>query len=77
MNTSIHIPKELSDRLNLYLQYNKMPKNRFIVEAIEKLLNEKETGTSWHPDILNWQGIPEFELEKDEDFYLPSREEIF
>ncbi len=77
MNTSIHIPEELSDRLNLYLQYNKMPKNRFIVEAIEKLLNEKENGEAWHPDILNWQGIPEFELDLDEDFYLPPREEIF
>ena len=77
MNTSIHIPKELSDRLNIYLQYNKMPKNRFIVEAIEKLLDEKEDNTAWHPDILNWQGIPEFELERDEDFCLPSREDIF
>ena len=54
-----------------------MPKNRFIVEAIEKLLEEKENGVGWHPDILNWQGIPEFELNRDEDFCLPSREEIF
>jgi hypothetical protein len=77
MNTSIHIPQELSDRLQLYLQYNKVPKNRFIVEAIEKLLDERETGLGWHPDILNWQGIPEFELETDRDFCLPSREEIF
>ena len=77
MNTSIHIPKELSDRLKTYLQHNQIPKNRFIVEAIEKLLDEKETGMAWHPDILSWKGIPEFELETDRDFYLPSREELF
>lgn len=77
MNTSIHIPQELSDRLQLYLQYNKVPKNRFIVEAIEKLLDERETGLAWHPDILNWEGIPEFELETDRDFCLPSGEELF
>ncbi len=76
MNTSIHIPKELSDRLNTYLKYNKMPKNKFIVEAIEKTLNEKEDKEAWHPDILNWQGLPEFELDR-EDFFLPSGEEIF
>lgn len=77
MNTSIYIPQELSDRLKLYLQYNKVPKNRFIVEAIEKLLDERETGLAWHPDLLNWEGIPEFELETDKDFYLPSGEDIF
>ncbi len=76
MNTSIHIPKELSDRLNTYLKHNKMPKNKFIVEAIEKTLNEKEDKEAWHPDILNWQGVPEFEVDR-EDFYLSSREEIF
>ncbi len=77
MKISVQIPKELSDRLNLYLQCNKVPKNKFIVEAIEKLLDEREDGKVWHPNILNWQGIPEFEWERDEDFCLPSREEIF
>ena len=32
---------------------------------------------AWHPDILNWQGIPEFELETDKDFCLPSGEDMF
>ena len=54
-----------------------MPKNKFIVEAIKKLLNKRKTATAWQSDILNWQGIPEFELEQDKDFYLPSREEFF
>ncbi len=76
MNTSIHIPKELSDRLNTYLKHNKMSKNKFIVKAIEKTLNEKEDKEAWHPDILNWLGVPEFEVDR-EDFFLSSREEIF
>ena len=77
MNTSIQIPQEPSDRLHLYLQYNKVSKNQFIVEAIEKLLNERETGLGWHHDLLNWEGIPEFELETDKEFCLPSPKEIF
>ncbi|WP_019505049.1 hypothetical protein [Pleurocapsa sp. PCC 7319] len=79
MNTSIHIPKKLSDRLNTYLKHNKIPKNKFIVEAIEKTLNEREDKEAWHPDILSWKGVAgvEFDLEIDRDFLLPSREEIF
>lgn len=79
MNTSIHIPKELSDRLNTYLKHNKVSKNKFIVEAIEKTLDEKQDKEAWHPDILNWEGIPEveFDLELDRDFLLPSREDVF
>ena len=77
MNTSVHIPQELSDRLNLYLKQHKMPKNRFIVEAIAKALEEKEDKEAWHPDILNWKGVPEFELQRDENFFLASCEEIF
>ncbi|MEM8673910.1 MAG: hypothetical protein AAGF83_08565 [Cyanobacteria bacterium P01_G01_bin.67] len=61
INTSVHIPKELSDRLNRYLKHHKIPKNKFIVEAIKKTLDEQEDRTSWHPDLLNWQGVPEFE----------------
>lgn len=76
MNTSVHIPQELSDRLNLYLQQHKMPKNRFIVEAISQALDAKENKEAWHPDILNWEGVPEFELERDENFLLSDREEI-
>jgi len=77
MNTSIHIPKELSDRLNTYLKFHEMPKNKLIVRAIEEFLESRENEDGWHPDILNWQGVSEVELETDRDFCLPSREEIF
>ena len=79
MNTSVHIPKELSDRLNTYLKHNKISKNRFIVEAIEKTLDEREDKEAWHRDLLNWEGVPgvEFELELDRDFLLSSGEDVF
>ena len=76
MNTSVHIPKELSDRLNTYLKQNKMPKNKFIVEAIKKTLNELEDKQAWHPDILNWQGVPEFEAGSLDEGLLPMRENV-
>ena len=79
MNTSVHIPKVISDRLDTYLRYHKTSKNKVIVEAINKFLTEQEDVDAWNPDILNWQGVPEleFELETDRDFLLPSREQIF
>ena len=79
MNTSVHIPKAISDRLNAYLKYHQTSKNKVIVEAIDKFLTEQEDVDAWHPDILNWQGVPEveFDLETDRDFLLPSREQIF
>ena len=79
MNTSVHIPKAISDRLNAYLKYHQTSKNKVIVEAIDKFLTEQEDVDAWHPDILNWQGVPEveFDLETDRDFILPSREQIF
>lgn len=79
MNTSVHIPKDVSDRLSIYLKRHSVSKNRVIVEAIDKFLGEKEIEDAWHPDILDWEGVPEvaFDLEVDRDFLLPSREDIF
>lgn len=78
MNTSIHIPQELSDRLETFLYHNKIPKNRFFVEAIEHELKRREIEGSWHPEILNWEGVEGAEeLELDRDFLLPNREELF
>lgn len=77
MNISIHIPAELSDRLNTYLKFHQMPKNKLIVQAIKEFLESRENEDTWHPDILNWQGVPEFNLETDRDFCLLSREEVF
>jgi hypothetical protein len=77
MNTSIHIPEEISDRLNTYLKCHKIPKNKLIVKAIEEFLDKQEE-TQWYEDIFNWQGVPgvEFDLELDRDFLLPSREDV-
>ncbi len=77
MNTSIHIPEDISDRLNTYLKYHKIPKNKLIVKAIAEFLDKQEQA-QWHEDILNWQGVPgvEFDLDVDRDFLLPSREDV-
>ena len=77
MNTSIYIPPSLADRLETYLDNNRIAKNRFFVEAIEHELKRREEKGSWHPEILNWQGVEGVEdLELDRDFLLPSREDI-
>jgi hypothetical protein len=78
MNTSIHIPKDISDRLNTYLKHHKLTKNKLIVKAIEEFLEKEEQSRGRHEDIFNWQGVPgvEFELELDRDFLLPSKEDI-
>ncbi|MEN9870776.1 MAG: hypothetical protein RLZZ171_1764 [Cyanobacteriota bacterium] len=77
MNTSLHIPKKLSDRLNIFLQSRKISKNKLIVKAIEEYLNKQEN-TQYRRDILDWSGFPEleFDLELDRDFLLPTREDI-
>jgi hypothetical protein len=76
MNTSIHIPGDLNDRLIAYLNYSKLSKNKFIVQAIEKSLNELENQDLWHPNIINWQGVPEFEAGSLDEDLLPLREDI-
>lgn len=77
MNTSVHIPKHLSDRLDTFLYHNALSKNRFLVEAIEHELERREEKGAWHPDILNWEGVEGVEdLELDRDFLLPPREEL-
>lgn len=77
MNTSVHIPKNLSDRLKTYLYYNRIPKNRFLVEAIEHELERREEESAWHPDLISWEGAPEveFDIELDRDFLLSARED--
>ena len=79
MNTSVHIPKAIADRLNTYLKYHQTSKNKVSGEGIDKFLTEQEDVDAWHPDILNWQGVPEveFDLETDRDLLLPPREDIF
>lgn len=78
MNTSIHIPQELSDRLTTFLSHNQISKNKFIVEAIAKHLAEVEDKNKWHPDIVNWEGVEGAEeLELDRDFLLSMREDLF
>ncbi|MGL6341744.1 MAG: hypothetical protein ACRC80_21695 [Waterburya sp.] len=76
MNTSVHIPQDLSERLNTYLKYHKISKNKFIIEAITQALNEKENKEAWHPDLMNGEGVPEFEAGSLDAELLPMAENI-
>ncbi len=46
------------------------------MEAIEKTLTEKEDKSAWHPDILDWQGVPEFEAGSLDEGLLAMREDV-
>ena len=71
MNTSLHLPKEVSDRLKVYVNKHKVSKNKLIVDVIKKFL-DKEEQKQKEEAVLSWQGIPdiEFNLELDRDFLL-------
>jgi predicted transcriptional regulator len=59
MNTSIHIPDDLSRRLSRYISSSSCQdksRNAFIIKAIEQRLNELESEENWSKEILNWQG---------------------
>jgi predicted transcriptional regulator len=68
MNTSIHIPDDLSRRLSLYIGSSNCrdkSRNAFIIKAIEQRLNELEVEENWSKEILNWQG-DDVSLEREE-----------
>jgi predicted transcriptional regulator len=71
MNTSIHIPDDLVQRLQKFLKEKpqKTSKNSIIIQAIEQFLDEQEN--SWGQEFLEWEKREELEsLELDrEDFW--------
>ena len=58
MNTSLHLPEQLAQRLSEYLEKDfkkdsqKRSRNALIVKAIEKFLDEAEEG--WGEEVLAW-----------------------
>jgi predicted transcriptional regulator len=71
MNTSIHIPDDLVQRLQKFLKEKpqKTSKNSIIIQAIEQFLDEQEN--SWGQEFLEWEKREELEsLELDrKDFW--------
>lgn len=69
MNTSIHIPDDIAERLDKHIHSTNCQdnsRNAFIVKAIEQRLNKVEIEENWSKEILNWQGA-EIPIER-EDF---------
>lgn len=78
MNTSIHIPEPLAQRLNDYLgrrdKESKQSRNAVIVEAIRDWLDKQEPVKEWSKEIVEWCSQPEL-LENDGDYFDLAREE--
>ena len=75
MNFSIYLKDELASRLNAIAEKEQVSRNNLIVEAVERLIQERES-SSWGEEVMSWQGCPEFELPTRDDL-LPPKEEIF
>ncbi|MGL5944154.1 MAG: hypothetical protein ACRC2S_28055 [Waterburya sp.] len=78
MNTSIHIPEALAQRLNDYLERrnndSNLSRNAAIVEAIRDWLDRQEPVREWSNEILNWCSQAKSE-ESEEDIFELAREE--
>lgn len=75
MNTSVHIPEPLAQRLNDYLDKrnndSSLSRNAAVVEAIRDWLDRQEPVREWSKEILDWCSQPQseediFELAIDE-----------
>ncbi len=75
MNFSIYLKDELAEKLQRIVKSEQKSRNNLIVEAIERLIEEREAST-WGEEVLNWQGCPDFELSSNDDL-TPPKESIF
>lgn len=75
MNTSIHIPDPLAQRLNDCLEKlnkkSRITRNAVIVKAIEDWLDNQEPVNEWSEEIKDWCSKPEtdFDLARDEQHW--------
>ena len=77
MNTSIHIPEPLAQRLNDYLdrrdKESKQSRNAVIVEAIRDWLDKQEPVREWSQEVVEWCSQPELAI--GEDYFELARNE--
>ena len=72
MNTSIHIPDALAQRLNEHLEKlnreSNISRNAIIVEAIRDWLNKQEPVVEWSDEVKQWcsQSKNDFDLAREE-----------
>ncbi|EAZ88365.1 ribbon-helix-helix domain-containing protein [Crocosphaera chwakensis] len=78
MNTSLYLPDELAKKLDNYVK-NLQPgisKNKVIALAIEEFLNQKEIENQWSKEVMDWQGVEGFELDRSEGLLDINEEEL-
>ena len=68
MNTSLYLPDELAKRLEKYVKtlQSGSSRNKVIALAVEEFLDRQDTASQWSRDVLEWQGVAGFELDRSE-----------
>lgn len=78
MNTSLYLPDELAKRLDSYVKnlQSGISKNKVIALAVEEFLNQKEIENQWSKEVMDWQGVEGFELDRSEGLLDINEEEL-
>lgn len=85
MNSSIHIPDKLAERLAVYLEEKgkAVSKNSVIVSALEDFLDKEDETKDWSPKFKSWceekigkreKSLEGLEFDRES---ITSKEEIF
>ena len=79
MNTSLYLPDALAKRLDSYVKtlQSGTSKNKVIALALEEFLNRQDTKNQWSKEVLDWQGIEGFELDRSEGLLDESESDVF
>ncbi len=78
MNTSLYLPDELAKKLDSYVKnlQSGISKNKVIALALEEFLNQKEIENQWSKEVMDWQGVEGFELDRSEGLLDINEEEL-
>ena len=68
MNTSLYLPDELAQRLDNYVKSRPsgVSRNKIIALALEEFLAQKDVENQWSKEVMDWQGVEGFELDRSE-----------
>ena len=68
MNTSLYLPDKVAKRLDNYIKnlQSETSKNKIIALALEQFLARKDTENQWSREVMEWQGVEGFEIDRNE-----------
>lgn len=68
MNTSLYLPDKLAKKLDDYIKnlQSGTSKNKVIALALEQFLDRQDAENKWSKEVMEWQGVAGFELDRDE-----------